>query len=334
MAANTFNKKTMPAPQGNLPVLQYLKPEQLEVDPSYQREVKSRTAQTLINSIAMHWNWDLAQVLVVSRRDDKYHVIDGQHRLMAAKKRGDIQSLPCVIGQFDTVADEAKTYTALNENRRPMSALDKFRAAIASGDEECGAINEMLAKHGFEIPDSHLWKTWTKPTEIGCVGGLGIIYRTKGVDVLNWSLRVFAETWPTEMKRYMGQLIRPIAHHAHGIGKNLADAETLDQLSDALERKTMDEWHRSALRYQVDHENMGFQAACIAMLQAAMWGPPSKDSEKPSPSFQPISDNAFDAVQSGAKEHCDQCDQLRTPAQVASCSSNWCTLKKMKEITS
>jgi hypothetical protein len=51
-------------------------------------------SQALIRQIARHWDWDLCLPLVVSRRaDGSLYVIDGQHRLAAARIRGDIDHL-------------------------------------------------------------------------------------------------------------------------------------------------------------------------------------------------------------------------------------------------
>lgn len=68
--------------KGSLPVLQYLTPGQLQVDASYQRSIENGQSRSLIARIAKDWNWDLCQVLVVSRRGDQgLFVVDGQHRL-------------------------------------------------------------------------------------------------------------------------------------------------------------------------------------------------------------------------------------------------------------
>lgn len=55
-------------PLGNLPALQWMLVSQLQVDGSYQRSVEGGESQTLIRRIAQHWNWDLCQPLIVSRR--------------------------------------------------------------------------------------------------------------------------------------------------------------------------------------------------------------------------------------------------------------------------
>ena len=118
--------------KGSLPVLQYLTPGQLQVDASYQRSIENGQSRSLIARIAKDWNWDLCQVLVVSRRGDQgLFVVDGQHRLQAAKMRGDIGQLPCVVATYASAQEEAAIFAQLNRQRTPLKALDIFKAALA-----------------------------------------------------------------------------------------------------------------------------------------------------------------------------------------------------------
>jgi hypothetical protein len=126
----TSRLKVNPA-LGQLPVLQYCSPDQLQVDESYQRSLFVPSSQTLIRKIAVYWDWGLCQPLFVARRSDGgLYVVDGQHRLEAAKLRGDIQQLPCVISHFDSAAEEAASFVALNQQRRPLNRLQLFRAVV------------------------------------------------------------------------------------------------------------------------------------------------------------------------------------------------------------
>lgn len=55
-------------PRGALPVLQYLTPAQLSVDPAYQRKLDASSSEKLIREIAQRWDWSLCLPLVVARR--------------------------------------------------------------------------------------------------------------------------------------------------------------------------------------------------------------------------------------------------------------------------
>jgi hypothetical protein len=61
-----------------------------------------------INRILRGFNWNRYQPIVVTEQDDgRYAVIDGQHRLEAAKKHPLIDSLPCYIIDAPDLAAQA-----------------------------------------------------------------------------------------------------------------------------------------------------------------------------------------------------------------------------------
>ena len=111
---------------------------ELNVDPSYQRSVENGPSRVLIRKIAREWDWSLFQLLVVSRRPDgALYVVDGQHRLEAARLRRDLYDLPCSVYDFATTGDEADAFVAINQQRKPLGALDLFRAAVEGGGCGC-----------------------------------------------------------------------------------------------------------------------------------------------------------------------------------------------------
>ena len=107
---------------------------ELSVDPSYQRSIDNPSSRALIKKIAREWDWSLFQLLVVSRRPTgELYVVDGQHRLEAARLRGDLHDLPCSVYDFQFVAHEADAFVALNQQRKPLTRLDLFKGAVTGG---------------------------------------------------------------------------------------------------------------------------------------------------------------------------------------------------------
>lgn len=143
----------MDAPIGSPPTLEWIAVERLAIDESYQRATDSGTSRRLIAGIADAWNWNLCQPLVVSRRPDgSLFVIDGQHRLCGAIRRGDIPHLPCVVV---TDADEAQTFIFLNTKRQRLSQGDIFNAMLAAGDESAKATAAILEQTGWKLTRNH-----------------------------------------------------------------------------------------------------------------------------------------------------------------------------------
>lgn len=198
-------------PLGQLPVLQYCAPDQLKIDDSYQRSLEAAASQTLIRRIAVHWDWGLCQPLFVARRaDGGLYVVDGQHRLAASMLRDDIWQLPCVVSSFATAADEAASFVALNQQRRPLNRLQLYRAAVAGGDQEAIAIQNALEATGLWIGSSPTL-TMQKPGALACVSALEKCLRGHGSGVLVAALDVMSQSFKGQVLRYSGTLFPGIA---------------------------------------------------------------------------------------------------------------------------
>jgi len=200
-------------PLGRMPTLQFCRPIELRIDPAYQRDISSGPSQALIRRIAQHWNWDLCQPLVVARRMDfmeRLFVIDGQHRLEAARLRGDIEQLPCVIVKYDSAADEAASFVHLNQQRRPLSKIDLFKAAVASEDREASAILAAITAAGLSLAPHTNCVSW-KPGMIANIGGIEASWRGHGPAATTKALEALAKAWPGEVLQYAGSLFPGIA---------------------------------------------------------------------------------------------------------------------------
>lgn len=100
----------------------------MELDESYQR-VLGKTTKKLM----AEWNNDKCDFLIVSYRDNKFYVIDGQHRYSVAKAKG-IENLPCIIFTGLTQQGEARMFARQQENVNKLTPYDTFKANIACGD--------------------------------------------------------------------------------------------------------------------------------------------------------------------------------------------------------
>lgn len=123
----------------------------LHVDHSYQRKEVTES-NTL--AIARDFSWVLFGTLVCMRRANGLIVIiDGQQRWMAAKKRGDIATVPCIIFESEGRDHEAAAFMDINKKRKVVSAVDSFRAAVVAKREPEIQINEWLESVGLKIMD-------------------------------------------------------------------------------------------------------------------------------------------------------------------------------------
>lgn len=225
-----------PPPSGRLPTIEWVPIYELELDESYQRSIETGASRKLIAGIANRWDWDLLDVLKVSRRpDDRMFVIDGQHRKAAAVMRGDIPQLPCVLKRCDGPEEEARLFVAANRGRKAMSGLDDFRAAVGGGEVEATTIARLIDAAGLNIPRHYVAKS-APPGALPAVAGLRSILRKRGEDLLGTALSLIGEAFPDEV------LVTPMPM-VHALVALIAGGEVAhDRLFQTLLTGTTAEW--------------------------------------------------------------------------------------------
>lgn len=244
--AATSRLKVNPA-LGSPPTLEWRAIGELLIDETYQREISTGASQTLIRKIAMFWDWGLCQPLAVSRRPDgKLLIVDGQHRASAAKLRGDIPHLPCVITSYANAGDEAAAFVALNRQRRPLSGLDIFKAALAAEDMEASQIALALEDAGLRIATTTNLGT-IPPGAVSNVRGLQSCYRAHGLPILTAALDVLAQSYKGEVLRYAGSIfpgLEAIVADEIALDANFAEGERFALMTEMVRGATQQEWYR------------------------------------------------------------------------------------------
>ena len=128
--------------------------DKLVVDDNYQRGEVSKK-----NTIYMatNFDWDLfGAILVAKRNDGKYAVIDGQQRLLAIKYRneylmGFISKVPAIISHSADAKDEADKFLKINNQRRAVTWVDKYKAALYAGHTTETEIDAFLKANGLSV---------------------------------------------------------------------------------------------------------------------------------------------------------------------------------------
>ncbi len=248
--------------RGTMPVLQFMLTDQLAVDAAYQRELDAQSRK-LIGRIAAAWDWNLYQPLVVARRaDGTLFVVDGQHRLEAARARGDITQLPCVVVQPSSRAEEAAMFVELNERRRPLTAYALYNGAIAAGDATARALAEILAGAGLSFTGAADTAN-LKPGQLNNVGTVRRWHGIHGDARARAALGAIGTAFRGQVITIGGLLFMGTASTVAELGEKLSG----HLLADVLARP-QDEWLADFRRHAADH-NVGTQKAAIAVIGAA-----------------------------------------------------------------
>ncbi len=155
----------------------------LEIDDSYQRDTES--TEKKIGTIASNWSWTAFGAISVAYRNGRFYVIDGQHRMLAARRRIDITSVPCMVFSTSNAKEEAQGFLDSNTLRKAVTAASKFKASIVTEDEVAIAAARLVERSGRVVSNSSGAGT------IGCIARVQRLLQTdaKALDVV-WPLLV------------------------------------------------------------------------------------------------------------------------------------------------
>lgn len=134
----------------------------LELDSVVQRPAKGHE-----HAIARNWDDSKCDDLKVNYQSEtgKLTVIDGQHRLLAARERG-VETLVCrVYVDLDT-KQRAKLFAAQWDNARKLTIRDIFKANLIAEDSVALKMQRIAHEYGFYIlPNAEEDKPIIKPLE-------------------------------------------------------------------------------------------------------------------------------------------------------------------------
>ena len=144
--------------------------------------------------------------MVVSFRDGKFNVVDGQNRIAAMRQMaggGDV-IVPCIVHTGMTYEEEADMYAKLDTDKAPLTPRQHTKALVEAGtDAKVTEVKRLAEEVGF---------TWalTEPTgepfEIAPVRTLINTYQLLGGEGFTRMLSLLAGAWqgtPNSLKASM-----------------------------------------------------------------------------------------------------------------------------------
>ena len=157
----------------------------------YQRPVEQKNVDKLIRN----WNSRELYPVIVSFRDGKFNVVDGQNRIAAMRQMaggGDV-IVPCMIYTGMTYEQEAELYAKLDKGKRPLTPRQHTKALVESGaDAEIIEIKRLLEGAGF------VWaldKPTGEPFEITATRAVISAYHLLGGAGFSRMLGLIAQAW-------------------------------------------------------------------------------------------------------------------------------------------
>jgi hypothetical protein len=157
---------------------------------NYQR----KTSEMKIKKLIQDFDWKAFGFVMVNIRDSKNWVIDGQHRIVAATRKG-YKEVPCMVYKDLTLADEARLFVSCQINRCSVRGFEKYQAALVAGDEATIDIHDLLKKHGLKSGNGRSNSYSRKRGYINSLGAIYSIYEKKGKAELDRLLYLIVSAW-------------------------------------------------------------------------------------------------------------------------------------------
>lgn len=145
------------------------------VDHRYQRSVKKSSVTQLIKN----WSWRRYFPIIVAHRGgqgDRYAIIDGQQRFMAAQELN-IDKLPAILVVCRDLETEAEMFVGVNTGAA-VGAGDRFKADFLRGTERAKTIAAVVNQAGFFLSPLRDVEGKKGPAEftISAIGSLERVY--------------------------------------------------------------------------------------------------------------------------------------------------------------
>lgn len=116
-------------------------------------------------------------LITASRRVDGHtYVLDGAHRVSAARKAHYDGLMATRLFENLTLQEEAQLFLTLNSSRA-VQPIDRFKVRITQGEPAAVAINNVLKNYGVHVD----WASNTSLNTISAIGTLEKVYRGVGI---------------------------------------------------------------------------------------------------------------------------------------------------------
>jgi len=132
-----------------MPQLQFISSKSLTSGVAYQRVINHKRVQDIVKKFNVH----KLGTIKVSFRDGKYHVYDGQHRLMILKIINNSKEcmVPCEVHYGLTYEDEARLFAEQYEGATRVDIIYQMGALVEAKDEKITDIKHAVEKVGLEL---------------------------------------------------------------------------------------------------------------------------------------------------------------------------------------
>ena len=193
----------------------------------YQRPV----AQKDVDKIVREWNGREVTPVVVSFRDGKFNVVDGQHHIEAMRQKagGRDVIVPCIIHTGMTYEQEAELYARLDRDKKRLTLRQYTKAVVEAGsDANILEVKRLTEGVGF------IWalgEPTGEPFEIAPIRALINAYQLLGGEAFARMLSLMAGAWRGTPNSLKASMLSGMALFIKTYGTELHDRTFIRRMS-------------------------------------------------------------------------------------------------------
>ena len=221
------------APNGRVGRLQMVPISALVIDTTYQRNVSVGSVRN-IKRICEQFDWAKFLPVIVTEDGDKFAIVDGQHRTIAAASIG-VDMVPCYVLSC-SAAEAAAAFAAINGNVTQMQPIDLWFAELAARAPKAVALQRVLDAAGVTVTRK---KEGYQPGETRSVNVLLRALEFYGASVLTTLLQCIVETGDGNPGMITGAVVNGIGRAIRTKPDLLANPSKLFEVFDGISISTM-----------------------------------------------------------------------------------------------
>lgn len=163
-------------------------------NPGFNRGI-SGINRAKVNQIKREFDPNQVEPVIVSFREGKYYIVDGQHTALAIYERNGEDGttlIMCDVREGLTYEQEAQLFYDLNTNKRQPSAADKIWALVCAGDADAIEFKNLIERCGYTFGRK-------SPNTISPIHTCWKIFNGRaGAERLESILNLIHDTWPND----------------------------------------------------------------------------------------------------------------------------------------
>ena len=216
-----------------------------------------------VRKIATGWDEPKAQAIIVSYRDGRFWIIDGQHRILAARMRG-LEDIFSQIYVGLSVTEEVALFKEQNDYKTVVRSYNKVFAENQIGENPGKDIFDVLRENNVRHVDAKYAGTGV----LTCMATVEAAYKHSGREGIDWVFKTIkALQWSEAKGGYSSKVIDALAKVYRKFSETLNMEEVAQKIVRLYGRYAPDD---VVLQAQNTYKGYGPCRALATLFEAAV----------------------------------------------------------------